>query len=210
MKNIAIFIFIIINLCFHLELQAQRFAQNYWHKNGKVKLTDGTIYEGELKYDLENELIQLQVNGVLKTLTSRKVGSFEYYDNFEQRDRYFYALPFAKVSGYKTPTFFELLMQDQPITLLVRESLTTQTDVINSPYTINRGATITRTVIKYDFFFLYKNGKIVSFNGTKKGLLYLLKNREKDIKNYLKENRVNFENKRDLIDIIRYYNLQNQ
>ena len=59
-------------------------------------------------------------------------------------------------------------------------------------------------------FFLYKNGKIVSYNGTKKGLLYLLRDREKDVKDYLKENRVNFENKHDLIDLIRYYNLQNQ
>ena len=151
MKNIAIFIFMIIIT--QSNAFAQRFAQDYWHKNGKIKLSDGTTYQGELKYDLANELIQLQVRGILKTFTSRKVSSFEFYDNFEQRDRHFYALPFAKVSGYKTPTFFELLMQDQPITLLVRESLTTQTDVNNNPYTFNRASTVLRTVVKYDFFF---------------------------------------------------------
>ena len=209
MKNIAILLFTLL-VASPSGLWAQRFAQEYWHKNGRVKLADGNIYEGDLKFDLENEIVQIQVRGVLKTFTSRKVSSFEFFDNFEQRDRAYYALPFAKVSNYKTPTFFELIMQDNPISILVRESLTTRTYVANNPYSINNNIPITRTVIKYDFYFLDKKGRIVYFNGTKKGLLYLLRNREKDIKEYLRQNRVNFENRNDLIDIIRFYNLKNQ
>lgn len=207
-----IFVFFVISLFWAnlAEIYAQRYAQDYWHKNGKVKLEDGSVYEGDLKFDLENEIVQLQVDGVLKTFTSRKIQAFEFFDTFEQKDRYYYALPYAKVSNYKTATFFELLLQDTPVSLLCRESLTTQTYTNNSPYYVYQGPPITRTVIKNEYYFLYKNGNIALYDGTKKGLLYLLRDREKALKDYLRDNRVNFENKNHLMDLINFYNLQSK
>lgn len=186
-------------------LQAQRFAQNYWH-DGLVILESGDTLQGKLKFDLENELVQLESRGTLQTLTSRKTLAFQFYDRYEQRDRYFYTLPYSKVSDYKTPTFFELAMQGDPISVLVRESLITQTFVNNNPYTVRAGVPITRTSIKYDLYFLDPDGDIVSYNGTKKGLLYLLRSRENDIKEFLKENRIRYDSKLDIIKVIQYYN----
>ncbi len=197
-------IFFLQMLCFNATF-AQRFVENYWHY-GTVFLEEGDTLTGNLKFSLQDELIQIDAPTGLQTLTARNVLAFRFFDRMEQRDRYYYALPYPKVANYPTPTYFELLMQGEPITLLSRESLTVETMVNNNPYAINPGVPITRTVLKTDFFFLYKSGKITPFNGTKKGILYLLREREQDIKKYLKENRVNFENKSDMLRLIEYYN----
>lgn len=202
--NLVSLILFLQLLCFNTTF-AQRFVENYWHF-GTVFLEEGDTLTGNLKFSLQDELLQIDTPTGLQTLTARNALAFQFFDRMEQRDRYYYALPYPKVANYPTPTYFELVMQGEPITLLCRESLSVQTMVNNNPYAINPGVPITRTVLKTDYFFLYKSGKIVPFNGTKKGILYLLREREQDIKKYLKENNINFENKSDMFRLIEYYN----
>jgi len=201
------FVIIVITFCFvsKNETFAQGFAENYWH-SGKVFLEEGDTLAGTLKFSLQEEVVQIETPTGLKTLTARNALAFYFLDRFEQRERYYYALPFPKVSNYPTPTYFELILQGDPITLLCRESMVVQTFINNNPYAMNPGIPMRRNVLKHDFYLLYKSGKIVPFNGSKKGLLYLLRDRERDIKLYLKENRVNFESKQDMANIIDYFN----
>ncbi|NJL14389.1 MAG: hypothetical protein HC913_16190 [Microscillaceae bacterium] len=189
------------------EVRAQAFAEENW-QNGLLILEEGDTLRGELKFDLQNELVQIQTQGSLKAFTSRKVLAFQFFDRYYGRDRFYFTLPYAKVSNYPTPTFFELVYQDQPLTLLCRESLVTQTFVNNNPYVLGPNIPVTTTRVKCDFFFLDKNGRIRPFNGTKKGLLYLLKDREKDIKDFMEENRLRTDDKADMTRIIAYYNEQ--
>ncbi|GAB4396249.1 MAG: hypothetical protein OHK0053_09850 [Microscillaceae bacterium] len=188
-----------------LKVSAQAFAEESWQE-GLIILEEGDTLRGEFKFDLQNELVQLQTQGSLKAFTSRKVLAFQFFDRYYGRDRFYFTLPYAKVSNYPTPTFFELVYQDQPLTLLCRESLVTQTFVNNNPYVLGPNIPVTTTRVKCDFFFLDKNGRIRPFNGTKKGLLYLLKDREKDIKDFMEENRLRIDDKADMTRIIAYYN----
>ncbi len=203
----AHFVIIILIVCFFSknETFAQAFAENYWH-SGTVFLEEGDTLSGTLKFSLQDEVVQIETATGLKTLTARNAIAFYFLDRFEQRERHYYALPYPKVSNYPTPTYFELIMQGEPITLLCRESMVVQTIVNNNPYVMNPGIPMRQNILKREFYFLYKSGKIVPFNGTKKGLLYLLKDRERDIKLYIKENRVNFESKQDMASIINYFN----
>lgn len=205
MKNIGILL--ILNLwTLVFPLSAQRFAENYWH-SGKVYVTGGDTIVGKLKFDLQNEIVQIEGNGGLKTLTARKVLAFEFYDRAEQKDRYFYALPFTKVANYQTPTFFELLKQDSPLSLLCRETLVTQTVIANNPWAVaNPGIPVTQTYVKNNFYFLNKAGKIKPFGGSKKDLLLLMEDKEKEMKEFLKDNRIRLDNKGDMAEIVVYYN----
>lgn len=197
-----------ILLYFHSLLRAQVMADNYW-QNGKVYLTSGDTLRGNFKFNLTNEVLQIEVRGTIKTFSARKILAFDFFDRIEQKKRYYYTLPYSKVSHYKTPSFFELLFQENPLTLLCREKLITQTVVYNNPYnTYPSNTPIIQTRIKYEFYILKENGEIVPFNGTKKHLLYLLRDREKDIKTFLKENRISYTNKRDMIRVIDFYNFQ--
>lgn len=204
-KIISVFLFLVIAfLSSPASGFAQYFAENYWH-NGKIFLENEQVLEGKIKYNLENEIVQLETNR-LQTFTSRKVLSFQFYDANWQVERYFYNLPFAKVSNYETPTFFELLYQGEHVTLLCREDLVTQTFVNNNPYAWNPGMPITRTSVRSKFYFLFKNGKIRAFQGGKRELLYLLRDRERTLKKYLKEQRINYDSRPDMVRVIEYYN----
>jgi hypothetical protein len=201
------FILIFFIACFTPLLSySQRFVEEFWHQ-GKIYLESGDTLAGNLKFSLENELIQLDAGGNLVTLTSRKVLSFQFYDRYEQRDRFYYTLPFAKVSNYKTPSFFELLSQGDPVTVLCREVLVNQTSMVNNPYNwVGPGIPVTRRFVKANMYFLFKNGKIKPYDGTKKDLLVQLQDRESAVKDYIKNNRVRFDNRQDIIALVEYYN----
>ncbi|MCU0444809.1 MAG: hypothetical protein MUE85_07805 [Microscillaceae bacterium] len=185
---------------------AQYIAENYWHI-GKIYLDTGDTLAGNFKFNLTNEVVQIEVNNTLQTFTARKVLSFEFFDRAEQRDRIFYTLPYPKVPNYKTPIFFELLLEGDAITVLSRETLVTQTTIVNNPYFIGQpGVPMRQTFVKTNFYFLYKNGKIKPYDGTKKDLLLLLQDREKDVKDYLKNNRVRLDNRQDVVALIDFYN----
>jgi hypothetical protein len=197
---------LLLSCLFTWSVSAQYIAENYWHI-GKIYLDTGDTLAGNLKYNLSNEIIQIEQSNTLQTFTARKVLSFEFFDRSEQRDRAFYTLPFAKVANYKTPVFFELLLESDPITVLSREALVTQTSVMNNPYAIGApGIPVRQTFVKTSFFFLNKSGKLKPYDGTKKDLMIHLQDREKDIKDYLKNNRVRFDSKQDIVAIIDFYN----
>jgi hypothetical protein len=215
MKNLIIFSFcwcmslplyaqVIINPRVNVPLNNAK-TENQWHK-GTAYISTGDTIDGNLKFDLQQEILQIEVAGLMKTLTVRKITGFKFFDTQLQRERYYYTLPFAKVQNYETPTFFEAILQGSPITLLCREMWVTQTYTNNNPYSYGYGYPQTYTTLQNNFYFLNKSGKIRSFDGTKKGLLELLQDRESEIKEYIKKNNVNFNSKQDMSDLMMYYN----
>ncbi len=186
-------------------VQAQYFAPNVSHQ-GKVYLTNDEILEGIFTFDLENETVQISQRGLIKTLHATKVLSFEFFDKFERKTRYYYTLPFPKVSSYPIPTFFELVHQGEPLTLLSREKLVTQTRFYNNPYSLGRDFPVTQTFVKYDFYLLKSNGKIIFLDNSRKGILSYFQDQEENLKEYMKQNRVQTELREDMAGLIDYYN----
>ncbi len=66
----------IISLTFVFEGFSQQFPSEIWH-NGKAAFTDNSLLQGRIKYDLDNNLIQVEVDGTIKTYTAQSVVSFE-------------------------------------------------------------------------------------------------------------------------------------
>ena len=85
--------------------QQQKFAFEFWHE-GKVVIEGGDTLRGQVQYNMQTELVQLQINNKLETLTPRKVVFFEIFDQTVNRYRQFYSLPFALTGQYKAPVFF--------------------------------------------------------------------------------------------------------
>ncbi len=194
-----------------LDLSAQYFAENFWHKGELYFQEDegGDSLKGDLKYNLAENIVQLEVNSTLKTFTARKVLYFKIYDSKLDKERQFYSIPFNLSSDYKTPTFFELLKEGSPYTLFCREKLITQTTIANNPYYGTQGMPIVQNRIKFDYYLLsvYGSGEIrVRFFDDKKTLLLLLQDRENDIKEFMKENKTRFEVADNILDLISYYN----
>jgi hypothetical protein len=177
----------------------QKFPHDLWH-DGKIVLDTRDTVRGFVKYNMQNDMVQLQVRNGIETYTARKAVFFEIFDQTVRQYRQFFSLPYANGAQYKTPVFFELL-QEGKITLLCREYLQNRT---YSPYYAYGG--YTRLVLVNRYFFLKEDGSIVDFSGKKNDLLDLMGSKADQVRDFIKENRLNFDNKYHVSRIVEYYN----
>ena len=102
-----------------LGLQAQEFAFEMWH-DGKVVLENGDTLTGNVKYDMQTDLVQVQVGDLLETYSARKLLFLEIFDKTVKRYRRMYSLPYNTSGNYKAPVIFELLEEGKTIPFIAR------------------------------------------------------------------------------------------
>ncbi len=180
--------------------QAQQYPFEFWHE-GKIVLETGDTLKGQVKYDLQSDLLQFESNKRFESYTARKVLFFEIFDGTVKNYRQFYSLPYSTAGEYKAPVFFELLAEGK-LTLLSRERLEFRT--YNSGFYYYN--TYTRMVLVNKYFLLRENGQIEEYLGKKSDWLELMGNKAEDVEKYAKANRLNFDNKSELARIVSYYN----
>jgi hypothetical protein len=196
MRRLIFFFFWFISVSSH----AQQFAFELWHE-GKIVLESNDTLKGLVKYDLQNDLLQVKIKSQLESFAARKVLFFEIFDTTVKRYRQFYSLPYSANNTYKTPTFFELLSEGK-LTLLAREKLEYRTVSSGFYYYGN----YTRLVLVNQFFLLKPNGNIEEFIGKRSDWLSAMENKETEVKEFAKENRLDFDDKYELTRIVEYYN----
>lgn len=189
------------NLLVASELQAQNWPFELWHE-GKIILLEGDTLRGQVKYDLQQNLVQLIVNSKsVEAFSARKVLFFEIFDQSVRRYRQFFALPYSATgSDYRAPVFFELL-EEGKLTLLAREALEYRT--YTSPYYYG---SYSRQVLVYKYFFMDERGDIQMFDGNRNDLLDLMGNRADEVEKYIKTNHLRYDDKYDFAKIVAYYN----
>jgi hypothetical protein len=194
------FLFVVIIVLVGNRAIAQRWSFEYWHE-GKVVLESGDTLKGKIKYEIDKDLIQLDINGALQSFTSRKVVFYEIFDAVTSRYRQFYSVPFSLNGGYKSPTFFELLTEGK-LTLLAREALE------NKSYTSGYYGygSVNRIVLVDKYFVLDDIGNITPFSEKKNDLLELMRLREDDVRKFMRTNTINLDYKPDVVRTFVYYN----
>lgn len=198
--------------------QNQQFPSQVWHK-GNIFLADGTSFSGELKYDMDNNLVQLQT-GSVTTFTASNVESFDIYDETYGGIRKFYSLPYSLNGDYETPIFFEVLTQGDNIALLCREYIATDTRGMNNWGAMGMGMgmgmnpfwgppNFTGYRLAFNYYFL-KNGRLEKYSLKKKDLFSMLPGYDDEIDLFMRKNRLEHDKRGDLLRITAYYNeLQN-
>lgn len=179
---------------------AQQWSFEYWH-DGKAVLESGDTLKGKIKYEIDKDLIQVDVRGSLQSLTSRKVIYYEIFDAVSGRYRQFYSIPFSMMGSYKTPSFFELLSEGK-LTLIAKEALENRS--YNTGYYAY--GSINRLVLVDKYFVLDEKGNVDSFSGKKDDLLKLMENRDDEIKRFIRTSNVNMDRKSDVVRTFAYYN----
>lgn len=194
-RVLIIFLFAVTPIITH----AQEWAFELWH-DGKIVLESRDTLKGLVKYDLQQDLIQYNSQrGSVEAFTARKVLFFEIFDKTVGLYRQFFSLPYSATGGYQTPVFFELL-EEGKMTLLTRETLEYRT--YNSPYYY--GST-SRLVITYKYYMLNDSG-ITEFIGKKSDLLKLMGKYAGNVEDYMRENKLDVEDRDDIVKIVSYYN----
>lgn len=190
-----------------LPILAQDFPSQRWHK-GRVVLDTGDTLGGLVKYDFENDMIQINESNSIKAFSARKLHYFEIFDETIDAFRFFYALPYMardSYQNYEVPRIFEVLYEGN-LTLLAREEIVTETMPMHNYYYFRPEWNFARNRIAYDFFFLRKDGNIVHYNMKRKELLNNFGKRSQEIKQYMKKNNLKHDRLRDLVRITAYYN----
>ena len=182
---------------------AQDFPSEMMHE-GKVVLINGDTLKGKLKYDFENDLIQIILNGTIQTFSSRKIHFFQIYDETVDMFRNFYSIPYEVQPNYEIPLIFEVLYEGQ-LSLLAREQIVTET-VPQYSYAYRSSVNMTRTRLSYDFYFLDQKGNFTKYDLKKPQLFELMSRKEPQIKSYIKKNKLKTDSRRDLVRITAYYN----
>lgn len=190
-------------------VRAQVFPFEIWH-DGKIILDTGDTLRGQVKYDLQ-DLLQIKHDQRLESFSARKVLLFEIFDQSYRRYRQFYSLPYSENGSYKTPVFFEVLTEGK-ITVLSREKVEMRSNNY-SPYSPYGGLYSgypgyygTRRVLVNTYFLLKENGNIESFSGRKNDWYDLMDNRANEVHDFVKDNKLSFDKKYDVKQIIEYYN----
>lgn len=178
----------------------QKWPSELWH-DGKVVLVSGDTLKGLIKYDFPQNLVQYIVNNhKAEIYHASKVLFFEIFDETVHKYRKFFALPYSNASNYKAPVFFELLSEGK-MTLLSRDILEYKT--YNGAF---YGASYSRLVENTYYYLLKEDGSIEDFRGNKNDLLEHMGKQEKAIDKYIRENRLDIDNKYDVAQIVSYYN----
>ena len=205
MRKSLLFIFLI-----HLSAIGftQDFPSELWHKGKLVLLSEDTII-GKIKYDLKNDLVQINIRNVLQTYSSRKILYFEIFDETIESYRHFYALPYNVQQNYKVPLLFEVLYEGE-LSLLCREEIVTESvPQYNSyPYSTygNSPYSSSRTRLSYKYYFFDQRGGIQDYNLKKSELYSFFKKHQQQVKQYIKKNNLKHDRMRDLVRVTAYYN----
>lgn len=203
------FIFILSLLVIQL-VDAQDFPSQVWHE-GKILLTNGEVYTGKVKYDLETNTVQLQ-NQSIDTYNASLVDHFEIFDEYYGGIRTFYTLPYAVNSDYEVPIFFELLVQGEEITLLCREYITTDSRGMHRrmyhPMYMNPMygmPMMNSSRLAFNYYFL-SDSEIQRYGQKRRELLSLMDDKSDEVKLFMRKNRLSHDKRGDLLRITAYYN----
>ena len=204
----GLFIIFLLNLGF--TGFAQDFPSELWHPGKLVLLSEDTII-GKIKYDLQNDVVQINVRNVLQTYSARKLLYFEIFDETIESHRHFYALPYSVQKNYEIPLLFEVLYEGH-LSLLCREEIVTESVPqynsypYNSYYGNNPYSNQQRARLSYKYYFLDEKGGIQDYSMKKSELMTFFTKRQQQVKQYIKKNNLKHDRMRDLVRVTAYYN----
>lgn len=200
-------VLIIKLLFFSLVINAQQLSRDFWH-DGEVNLFSGESLRGKLRYDLDNDNIQLQYSGTLKSFSAYQVESFEFFDEIMKTPRIFYALPYSKRENYESPVFFELYTEGY-LSLLNREVITYRTvypaGFWGWGYRPMMGSNI--PILEDSYYVLkMKEEKVIKIMDTRKEILELMQDKAQEIEGFIQANRIRMDRRSDLVRLFEFYN----
>lgn len=190
---------------------AQQFPSDLWHP-GLLVTNQGDSIKGNLKYDFENQSIQLDDGETLKAFNVNNLFFFEIYDETIKDHRQFYSLMYEVGYEYSIPVLFEMVINGK-LSLLLRERIVSESTQSSFPsyyaYSMmprfsNNSGYVNK--IKYDYFFLDNDGNILKFKGKKKELYNLMNDQYQKVKSYISNNKINLKRMSDLARVVSFYN----
>ncbi|WP_293309971.1 hypothetical protein [Pedobacter sp. UBA5917] len=171
---------------------------DYWIK-GKVTLKSGKQYKDmPIKYDVMNDKLIFQAeNGNMMHFTE-PVSAFEIND-IASATNYKFTNGLPATDGQNLNSFYQLIASG-------KVSLFKKPYKKISEHTVYGSATVNKSFDLRNDYYILQNGSLSKINITKKSLLAIAPNKEKEITDYLKKEKTDFKQDTDLNKFFNYLN----
>ena len=199
MRQISISLLFLISV----SVYGQQMSSEVWH-DGFLVTVEGDTLTGSINYDIEANMVQFTDKHSIKAFSSYKVFYFEIFDSIYRSYRQFYTVPYRLRGNFETPVLFELLYEGG-LSLLAREKIVQETVSTSNPFW-SGGPRVVQNRLKYDFYFLDKKGKIIYYDGNRSDLFQIMSDKRDQLKEYIRSNRLQTNEVKDLIRITSFYN----
>jgi hypothetical protein len=163
-------------------------------------LDTGDTLRGQVKYSMQDDVVELKAGNKLETYSARKIITFDIFDVTIKQYRQFYTVPCALKGQYKAPAIFELLNEGK-MTLLTRESIEVRT--YNATYGYGQ---YSRLVLINKYYLLKEDGNVVDILPKKNDFLERMGSKAELVQQFIKDNKISFDRKYDIAKAVKYYN----
>lgn len=200
------YLFIFFLLSFFLlrqSVSAQKNPHQEWNE-GLILLLDETEYSGKIRFDLQNNTVQVAFQGKMLSFGAAKVEFFEFFDAEKKTNRIFYSLPYAQKKTYEALIFFELMVEGK-LTLLNREKLVEK--VVTRPFTFGfPGSSYVEYYWVDEFYLLEESGKVKPFDPEKENIFDHFSASSPEIRLFIESNKNAVRDRYELMRVIAEYN----
>lgn len=178
---------------------------------GKVVMVNGDTLYGALTYYRTPDIVNVHhQNGSMTSVSPVNVEYFVAQEMPSGRSFTFKTLHWdlgKPYSNFKKPTFFEILNQGA-LTLVKREAYSHKNGNLSPAFPVanqNAGQWDPEQ-IRDVYYIVLPDGDIVGLKNPRKDLQTLFGSKYKDVKSYIKLNRLDYEKPHELVAIVNYFN----
>ena len=192
---------------------AQIFPNQQW-RPGMAVLTTGDTIKGKIKYNLQEEVIQIENKDKVATFNAAQLTYFEVKPDRLREERVFYSIPLRNKAGYFQPRFYELMSQGE-VSLLGREYIAVVTQAGNTSFirpmnssfaSIVMSSANTRKFMAYKLFLANSKGDVIPLGETVKSTVNAFGNNKGNLRKFIKEQEMTLLNVFDFVKLVKYYN----
>ena len=183
-------------------LEARNYLRLEWQTGNVYLFNEQVLLNQEIRYDLDNNLIEIKGQNVTKIMEGFKIRRFEWIgDNHEKS-------LFANCAGYQYPTWtegFYRILTEGKVSLLERTAIVEKVDHVTGAQEVEMFVKDDKPDELEEILYVAE-GNLVHDLGRKKEILNYFGDKAPQVEAYRKEHRLNFRGKKDLIQIVEYYN----
>ena len=169
---------------------------------GSIKLTSGEdISDYPLKLDLENNYVEIKTDKGIKILQGRRVKNFSWFDGVSTRE--FININEVDSKEAHSDGFLQILETGDDWSLYKKYS----TKLVEGNYIAALDAgNPNNKIVKNEDYLLSNTEQVFELPKSKKKFASLFAGKEEEVLDYIKENRINLKDEKDLIKLIEFVN----
>jgi hypothetical protein len=187
--------YLLISIYFFVLVPFVQAANDSWYK-GVIQLNTKEKVWGEINYNPQYDIIQCKNEGMIKAFSAHNVVAFRFFDEELSVNRYFRTVE-EKRGFYKKKSFYEIVI-DGNLKIIRKKKNFTSFKSSPEEYSVHEK--------DYNYFVL-NGGRLTKISKFKKEIIRgMMRDREEEIKSYMKAEKLYSYRLRDQILIVDRYN----